>query len=74
MTRRLTPISRRALIKRFRRLGWEGPRTGAKQDFMVKGQRKVRIPNPHRRDVGVDLLYTILKQAGICRETWRRTS
>ena len=48
--------------------------TGAKHDFMVRGQRKVRIPNPHRRDVGVDLLDTILKQAGICRERWIGTS
>lgn len=70
MSRRLTPVSRRDLIKRLRRLGWEGPKAGAKHDFMVKGRRIVRIPNPHRRDVGVDLLDTILKQAGIRRETW----
>ena len=68
MTRRLTPISRRDLIKRFRQLGWEGPRPGGKHAFMAKGQHKVRIPN--QGETGVDLLKTILKQAGISREDW----
>lgn len=74
MSRRLTPISRRALIKRLRRLGWEGPKSGAKHDFMVKGRQKTRIPNPHRRDIGVDLLDTVLKQAGISRDEWFEVS
>lgn len=70
MSRRLTPISRRALIKRFKKLGWEGPRSGGRHAFMVKGRRKIRIPNPHTGDVGVDLVKTILNQAEIPREEW----
>jgi len=37
---------------------------------MVKGDLIVAIPNPHRREIGVDLLRRILKQAVVSREKW----
>jgi hypothetical protein len=37
---------------------------------MRRGERTVRIPNPHRGDVGVNLLSEILKQAGINDDEW----
>ncbi len=37
---------------------------------MVKDQQTLTIPNPHRGDIGVDLLAKILQQAGISREEW----
>ena len=71
MSRRLTPVTRRALIKRLKDLGWEGPFHGTNHDFMQKELRQVRIPNPHKhRDIGIGLLDTILKQAGIARDEW----
>lgn len=70
MSPRLVPVSRSRLIKRFRRLGWEGPRSGKRHDFMQQGKKKVRIPNPHKGDIGVDLLANVLKQAGISRDEW----
>lgn len=70
MSRRLVPVSRSELIRRFRRLGWEGPRSGRRHDFMQRGNKKVRIPNPHRGDIGVDLLANMLRQAGISRDEW----
>lgn len=33
----LTPVTRHALIARLRELGFEGPFTGDKHEFMVKG-------------------------------------
>jgi len=30
----------------------------------------LRLPNPHKNDVGKELLSRILKQAGIDRDTW----
>ena len=74
MSYRLVPVTRTNLIKRMRKLGWEGPISGTKHDFMVKGRHKVRIPNPHRGEIGVDLLDTVLKQAGISREEWHSTA
>lgn len=70
MSQRLTPVSRTELIRRLRRLGWEGPRSGTKHDFMVKGAHKLRLPNPHRGDISVGRLSGILDQADVSRDEW----
>ena len=67
---RLGPISRGDLIRYLRQLGFEGPFTGGKHQFMSNGNLRVRIPNPHEGDIGPALLARILRQAGIDRETW----
>lgn len=54
---------RRELIRKFRALGFEGPYEGGKHPFMKKGKLKVRVPNPHGGDIGVDLLRRVLRQA-----------
>ena len=64
------PVSRRELIRRLRSLGFTGPFSGAKHEFMVKGSLKLRIPNPHSGDIGASLLIEILKQAGISNSDW----
>jgi predicted RNA binding protein YcfA (HicA-like mRNA interferase family) len=66
------PISRRLLIRYLRQSGFEGPYSGGKHQFMVKGDRTLRIPNPHQTDVRVQLLTKILQQAGISRSEWER--
>jgi predicted RNA binding protein YcfA (HicA-like mRNA interferase family) len=66
-----TSTSRREIIGKFRALGWEGPVKGGKYQFMVKGKRKQKIPNPHRGEqYGVALLADILRQAGISHDEW----
>lgn len=71
----LSPTTRIVLIRRLRKLGWDGPRASKGHDYMVKGRRKVHIPNPHhRKDIGVPLLREILKQAGVSREEWLNAS
>ncbi len=65
------PVSRRNLIAGLRSLEFEGPFSGAKHQFMVKGTLRVRIPNPHSGDdISPQLLTRILKQAGISRDEW----
>ncbi len=64
------PVSRRELVRRLRALGFEGPFAGAKHQFMVRGDRTVRIPNPHGADIGVPLLREVLRQAGIEPSDW----
>ena len=46
------PLKRRELIRRLRALGFEGPFSGSKHQFMVRGSLKLRIPNPHDGDIG----------------------
>ena len=67
---RLAPLSRSDLIKRLRALGWQGPISGTKHQHMVNGDVQLTIPNPHRGDIGVNLLKILLKEAGISREEW----
>ena len=63
--------ARREIIRKFRALGWEGPISGTKHQFMKKGTLKVRIPNPHGKDeVGQSLLKEILAQAGVSEDEW----
>lgn len=67
---RLTPVSRRELIQRLRKLGFEGPYTGGRHEFMLRGDRRLILPHPHRGDISIDLLVRILKQAGISKKKW----
>ena len=63
-------VSRKELIRKFRSLGFAGPYSGGKHQFMLKGSKKVRIPNPHGQDIKTGLLKEILYQAGILVEEW----
>jgi predicted RNA binding protein YcfA (HicA-like mRNA interferase family) len=67
---KLNPVSRSELIRGLTLFGFEGPYVGGKHSFMIKGDRRLTIPNPHRKEIGVDLLKRILRQAGISREEW----
>ena len=69
---RLGPIRRVELIRYLQVLGFEGPYSGGKHQFMLKGAIRLRLPNPHRRDVGLELLSRILKQAGIDKDSWEK--
>ena len=67
---RLCPVSLAQLIGRLREFGFEGPYSGGKHLFMVKGDLRLTIPNPHRGEISLALLTRILKQAGIERDVW----
>lgn len=66
------PISRRRLVAALKRVGFSGPFSGGRHEFMVRGDTVVAIPNPHSADIGVGLLALILKQAGVSRTEWKR--
>jgi predicted RNA binding protein YcfA (HicA-like mRNA interferase family) len=70
----LGPIKRRELIRRLRDLGFDGPYSGGNHQFMARGSRKLRIPNPHQNDISLPLLRRILDQAGITVEEWQSLS
>jgi len=67
---RLTPVSWVDLVRGLRELGFEGPYQGGEHPYMVKEDLVLPIPNPHRKEIGADLLRRILKRAGIPREKW----
>lgn len=69
---RFGPIKRDDFIRYLRSLGFEGPFSGTKHQFMIKKELRLRIPNPHEGDISRQLLVKILRQAGISRETWEK--
>ncbi len=64
-------ITRKELIGKFRALKYTGPFSGGKHQFMIKGKKKIRIPNPHgSSDIHISLVKEILRQAGISIDEW----
>ena len=70
----LGPIRRKDLIRLLKKLGFSGPYSGGKHEFMVRDSDKLRlvIPNPHKGDIGKDLLAELIREAGISRDDWEK--
>ena len=68
----IKPIKQKELIRVPRKLDFIGPYSGGKHQFMVKEDLRIRIPNPHKKDIGKNLLKLILKEAEISKETWEK--
>lgn len=66
------PISRKELIRRLKELGFAGPYSGGKHQFMIKGHQTLRLPNPHQADIGRELLARILRQGEIDKAEWEK--
>jgi hypothetical protein len=64
------PISRTDLVRSLHALGFDGPFSGGRHQFMVRGEVVLRVPNPHQGDIGRELLARILRQGRITREEW----
>jgi len=45
------PIKRKELIHYLKKLGFEGPYSGGKHQFMVKDKLTLTIPNPHKSEI-----------------------
>ena len=66
------PVKRDVLIRCLRKWGFDGPYSGGKHPFMVKGDLTLTIPNPHHKDIGREFLARILRQAGVSKEEWEK--
>jgi predicted RNA binding protein YcfA (HicA-like mRNA interferase family) len=66
------PVKRKDLIKALRQAGFEGPYAGGKHEFLVKGEIRLILPNPHQSEISKDLLARILRQANISRAEWEK--
>jgi len=63
-------IKRSDLIYYLRLLGFSGPFSGGKHQFMIRGDLRLPIPNPHTGDIGRNLLAKILQAGQISRAEW----
>lgn len=66
------PLKRKELIYFLKKLDFEGPFSGGKHQFMVKDKLTLTIPNPHKSEIGKELLIRILKQAKIEINEWQK--
>ena len=68
------PIRRKDLIALLKKLGFTGPYSGGKHEFMVRESDSLRltIPNPHKDEIGKELLAEILREANISRKEWEK--
>jgi predicted RNA binding protein YcfA (HicA-like mRNA interferase family) len=67
---KLSLVSWTHLVRKLRRFGFEGPYRGGKHPYMVKGNLVLTIPNPHKKEISIDLLKRILGQANIEKGEW----
>jgi len=67
---RLTPVKQKELIKKLKLFGYNGPFSGGKHLFMIRYDVRLTLPNPHQKEIGVDLLKRILQQAEISVDEW----
>ena len=70
---KLSPVSWKQLVSKLKSFGFEGPYSGGKHPFMIKGDLVLTIPNPHKKEIEVDLLSKILREAGISRDKWLKS-
>ena len=68
----IKPTKRKDLIRNLKKLDFDGPYAGGNHQYMVKGNRKLWLPNPHSGDISGPFLLKILKQAGISRKEWEK--
>lgn len=68
----LLPVSRKVLVRKLLRLGFDGPYSGGKHQFVEKDGFKIFIPNPHGGDIGKVLLTRIIKELGTSAEEFMK--
>ena len=66
------PVKRKDLIRALKQAGFDGPHAGGKHEFVVEGDLRLTLPNPHQGGIGRDLLSRNLKHATIAREEWEQ--
>ncbi|MFH1192420.1 MAG: type II toxin-antitoxin system HicA family toxin [bacterium] len=68
---KITPIGRRELIKKLKKLNFDGPFSATRHEYMLKGNHRIFIPNPHGgKYIGVPIIKAIIKQLDIDRDVF----
>jgi predicted RNA binding protein YcfA (HicA-like mRNA interferase family) len=66
----LRAVKRSDLIRYLLQLGFSGPYSGGKHQFMMRNEKRVTLPNPHRQEISTNLLARLLRQAKIEKSEW----
>ncbi len=65
---KLSPVPRRILIQKLRKLGFLGPFPAARHEYMKRNGEKIFIPNPHGKDIGLPIIKKIIQQLRISHQ------
>jgi len=69
---KLSLISFKELVKKLKKYGFQGPYSVGKHLYMIKENIRLTMPNPHKKDISVDLILKILKHARISKDDWAK--
>lgn len=64
----LRQLSRREFIRRMCKMGFTGPFSGGRHQYLKRGTQKIILPNPHNDSISVAFLKRILGEAGLIEE------
>lgn len=69
---KLNPEKPIDIIRKLRKLGYEGPFGGGRHVFMrhVQSNKKIPVPVHGGRDIPISTLRAIIRQAGVSVEDW----
>ncbi len=67
---KISPCFREELVRKLRRLGFNGPFSGGKHSYMKRGGHRQIIPNPHGKSISGEFVKELLKQAHITPDEW----
>jgi len=65
---KISPLPRRILIKKLRELGFFGPYSATRHEYMKRNGEKIFIPNPHGKDIGLPIIKKIIGQLKISNQ------
>jgi hypothetical protein len=66
------PIKREELLIKLQRAGLEGPFTGAKYEFLVKGELRLVLLNPLTGEIGKEVFARILRHVALSCGEWEK--
>ena len=66
------PISRSNWIKKLKLLGFIGPFSGGKHQYMERNNFRIAIPNSHGKDIGSALLSKMLHDIGVSSKEFNK--
>ncbi|MFZ4664448.1 MAG: type II toxin-antitoxin system HicA family toxin [Caldilineaceae bacterium] len=69
---KLSPLNSAQIIRKLRKLGFEGSIAGGRHSRMIHPERKLVIPIPIHggKDVSVGLIRAIIRDVGITPQEW----
>jgi len=65
---KLSPVPRRILIKKLKKVGFSGPFIATRHQYMKRDGEKIFIPNPHGKDIGLPIIKKIIHQLNLSNQ------